>query len=177
MPFAGARHPKVVAGAPAGAEWVDVGGDDHGYWRLMLDIWDQGADTLIVEHDVVCRPDVIDQLEECPEPWCAFRYTDFCHPACQEAWANMLGCTRFRAELIRATRDAVSSIPGPLRDWHNLCDHLAGDKTNGVPTPLRVGSVRAAGFSHHWHEPPVEHLTRNVDPDFWYGPGGRYAQR
>jgi hypothetical protein len=80
-----------------------------------------------------------------------------CHPECQEAWANMLGCTRFRAEVMEACPDALTSIPRELRDWHNLCDHLAGDKTNGAPSPLRPKSIRAAGFTHHWHRPEVGH--------------------
>jgi hypothetical protein len=74
-----------------------------------------------------------------------------------EAWANMLGCTRFRKELIAAAPDAVSSIPLEQRDWHNLCDSIAGNKVAGVPAPLRPHSVRAAGYTHHWHLPPVRH--------------------
>jgi hypothetical protein len=158
------RLPAVEAGAP-GAEWYDVSADEHAYWRLMCDLWADGESFLIVEHDVVCRPDVIEQVEECPEPWCSFGYLDMCHPECQEAWANQLGCTRFRAELIRATPDAVSSIPPSGRGWLNLCDHIAGNKLHGTPSPLRPGSVRAAGFSHHWHLPLVEHLHGGRDAD------------
>ena len=146
-----------MAGAPPAAEWHDVSADGDAYWRLLCDVWSDGESFLIVEHDVVCRPDVLEQVEACPEPWCTFGYEPICHPECLEAWANMLGCTRFSADLIAAAPDAVSSIPPELRDWHNLCDHLAGDKVNGTPAPLRPGSLRAAGFTHHWHTPPVTH--------------------
>lgn len=67
-----------------------------------------------------------------------------------EAWRNELGCTRFRAELIAAVPDAVSSIPTDGWDWHNLCDGLGGN-------------LRRAGFSHHWHFPPVRHHRMRGD--------------
>ena len=151
------RHP-VVEAAAIGAEWHDVSADDRAYWRLMCSLWEAGESFLVIEHDVVLRPDVLTQFEECPEPWCAFGYSDICHVECMEAWANTLGCTRFTGELIRATPDAVSSIPPSERGWPNLCDHIAGDKFHGTPCELRPGSLRYTGFSHHWHYPAVEHL-------------------
>lgn len=151
------RDPEITAGAPPNAEWWDVSGDPHAYWRLMRDVWADGEAFVVIEHDVVCRPDVIESFESCPCDWGTFPYSDMCHWECQEAWADMLGCTRFSADLIAAVPDAVASIPEDLRLWNNLCDHIAGDKVNGTPSPLRPGSVRAAGFSHHWHFPAVEH--------------------
>ena len=170
VPFT-VRNLETVEGAPPDAEWHDVSGDSHNYWRLLCGLWERsvgtGDDLLIVEHDVVCRPDVVEQFESCDCDWGVFGYQPICHEACQEAWANMLGCTRFTGRLIRACPDAVSGIPGPvrkgaaddLRDWHNLCDSIAGDKVGGMPTPLRPGSLRYAGFSHHWHAPAVHHVS------------------
>lgn len=152
------RHPQTEAGAPSSAEWVDVSADDDAYWRVLCEWWARGETFMVVEHDVICRPDVIDQFLDCDEPWCAFPYDDMCHWGCMEAWANTLGCTRFRSELIAAAPDALSSIPLEQRDWHNLCDSIAGNKIGGVDTlPLRPHSVRAAGFSHHWHFPAIYH--------------------
>lgn len=149
--------PPTVAGAPHDAMWVYVGHDDHAYWRVLRDLWAYPEDLLVIEHDVVCRPDLIAAFDACPEPWCTAKYDNMCHPECQEAWANQLGCTRFRAELIAATPDALTSIPEDQRDWHNLCDSIAGNKVGGMPAPTRERSVRAAGFTHHWHEPGVQH--------------------
>lgn len=157
------RNAETEAGAPPGAEWYDVSGDDHAYWRLLRDVWADGETFAVVEHDVQCRPDVFEQFEACPEPWCVFPYTPICHWACQEAWANMLGCTRFTAELIAACPDAVSSIPEELRLWNNLCDHIAGNKINGVPCPQNPAGVRAK-FAHHWHFPGVRHLSWEGHP-------------
>lgn len=158
VPFT-VRHPRVEAAVPVGAEWRDVSGDSHAYWRLMCELWADQETFAVVEHDVLWRSDVTDQFASCLEPWCVFRYRNICHAACMDAWANMLGCTRFRAELIRARPHAVISIPENQRDWHNLCDSIAGDKVGGMPAPLRPGSLRAGGFKHHWHHPGVRHIS------------------
>lgn len=136
------RDYATAEAAPRDAVWVDVSEHSTEYWFMLLRLWRAGETFAILEHDVICRPDVIEAFETCPEPWCAFGYEDICHPECMEAWANTLGCTRFRSELIQAVPDAVSSIED--RDWHNLCDGLGSN-------------LRAAGFTHHWHGPWLEH--------------------
>lgn len=171
MPFAGERAMAEAAiAAPIGTIFVDVSASVTAYWKALNEWWtrslDTGEDIVIIEHDVICRPDVIEQFESCDCVWATFPYANICHPECQEAWRNQLGLTRFRAELIRACPDAVTSIPDEMsqynqlrRDYHNLCDELAGDKIAGVDQPtLRPMSLRAARFTHHWHFPPVEHL-------------------
>jgi hypothetical protein len=137
-------HPATVEAAPADAVWVDVSTSTDAYFAALYDIWAAGDTFALLEHDVVCRPDVIRELEECPEPWCLYGYADICHRECMDAWRNALGCTRFRAELIQAVPDAVASIPAGWREWTNLCDRL-GER------------LRAAGFTHHFHEPWVGH--------------------
>ena len=139
-----ARHPDTIAGAPPGAEWVRVSEDRFAYWRLLCRLWADGEGFMVLEHDVVCRPDVLDQFGTCDEPWCAFPYADMCCAACVEKWRNTLGCTRFSAEIIRAVPDAVSGITPGMRDWHCLCNGLGA-------------ALRTAGFTHHWHAPPVRH--------------------
>lgn len=157
VPWAEWNQPTADA-APPGTIWVDVSGGPDAYWAALCDIWAKGEDFAIIEHDVICRPDVVEQFDACPEPWCTFGYSSMCHPACREAWANQLGLTRFRAEVMAKCPDALTSIPEDQRNWHNLCDHIAGNKVHGVDQPtLRPGSLRAAGFGHHWHEPYVEH--------------------
>jgi hypothetical protein len=137
-------HLATVAGAPKDAVWVDVSAHEHAYWSALREMWAYGRSFALLEHDVVCRSDVVEAFETRPEPWLAFGYDDICHPACMEAWANTLGCTRFTAELVRAVPDAVSSIPPDGRDWHGVCDFLGRN-------------LRAAGFSHAWGFPWVEH--------------------
>lgn len=125
------------------AEWADVSGDDCDYWRLLCDYWEPTYDLSICEHDVVWRQDVTEAFANCPELWCAFSYDDH-SPEDAEAWANMLGCTRFRKELITAVPNAVKDVEERFRDWHYLCDGLGRN-------------LRAAGYTHHWHGPSVVH--------------------
>ena len=139
-----AVHPLTVDGAPKDAIWINVSSSPNAYYAALFDIWDRGESFAVLEHDVVCRPDVIESFENCPEPWCAYGYGDICHWSCMEAWANALGCTRFRQEALEAVPDALSSVPSHLWDWHQVCDRL-GER------------LRAAGFRHHWHWPPVVH--------------------
>lgn len=160
------RVVETIEAAPPGTIFIDVSGGVTAYWEALCDIWAKGETFAIIEHDVICRPDVVEQFDACPEPWCLFGYTPICHPECQEAWRNQLGLTRFRSELMAAVPDALTSIPDEVayrqrrRDWHNLCDELAGDKIAGVDQlTLRPGSLRAAGYSHHWHFPPVRHRS------------------
>ncbi len=146
-----AVYPATVAGAPRDAIWVDVATGADAYFGALFNIWERGETFALLEHDVVCRPDVVEAFESCPEPWCAFGYADICHPECMEAWRNVLGCTRFRAEIVSAVPDAVSSVPPSNRDWHNVCDGLGEN-------------LRTAGFTHHWHFPSVEHFHHGQQP-------------
>ena len=145
-----AVHPRTVAGAPADAVWLDVSSSPIAYYGALLDIWERGETFAMLEHDVVCRPDVIAAFENSTAPWECFGYSDICcqdehgRSPCMEAWRNLLGCTRFSKEIIEAVPDAVSSIPRDNWDWHNVCDGLGAN-------------LRAAGFTHRWCFPAVEH--------------------
>lgn len=166
LPFT-ERHPETEAGAPAWAEWVDVSADDEAYWRTLCEWWERGEDFVVIEHDVVCRPDIIEGFDGCPSPWCAHKYDGMCHESCSEAWANHLGCTRFRKEIMAAVPDAVSSITNPeYRDWHNVCDGIGGayrEQTHPGALYLAAqeglgNTLRDAGYTHHWHAGDVDHL-------------------
>ena len=151
---------QTIDAVPPGTVFVDVSGSPTAYWEALRDIWALGETFAIIEHDVVCHDQVAPQFESCECLWGAFGYSSICHPECQDAWGNMFGCTRFRAELIQACPDVVTSIPPEGRDWHNLCDWVGGWHSGmnaGVGGPPRSQSLRAAGFSQHWHEPPVDH--------------------
>jgi len=139
------RHPDIEAAAPAHAEWVDVSEDGFAYWRLLCEWWARGETFMVLEHDVICRPEILEHFESCPEPWCLHPYDDMCHWGCMEKWANSLGCIRFDASLMRAVPDAASSVEDPkLRIWTDACNGLGNN-------------LRDAGFTHHWHFPAVYH--------------------
>ena len=135
-----AVHPLTAAGAPRDAVWVNVASSPNSYYGALARIWARGETFAILEHDVICRPDVIDAFESCPEPWCCFGY----HDVHDELFGDMLGCTRFRAEVLETVPDALSSLPEEGWDWHCVCDGLGRN-------------IRTAGFTHHLHRPPVVH--------------------
>jgi hypothetical protein len=132
------RRQATVDGAPLNATWVDVSVSPVAYYAALLDWWSRGETFMVVEHDVVCSEAIVREMDECPEPWCLFSYSDLCHPECREAWHNHLGCTRFRSELVEAVPDAVRGAPREDWDWHTACNGLGEN-------------LRRAGFSHHWH--------------------------
>lgn len=142
-----ACHPETVANAPSNATWVNLAGSVNAYYAALSKWWARGETFAVLEHDVICRPDVVESFDACPELWCLYAYDPECpcgNPDCREAWRNMLGCTRFRKELMEQVPDAMSSVKPELWDWHNVCDGLGNN-------------LRAAGFTHHWHRPNVLH--------------------
>lgn len=141
-------HPKTVEGAPSDAIWIDVGAGPDAYYWALREIWARGESFALLEHDVVCRPDVIEAFEADPALWITCPYDTYCHSECREAWRNQLGCTRFRAELIEAVPDAMMFTEPELRVWTNVCDGLGR-------------SLRNAGFTHQWFFPEVRHHQMN----------------
>ena len=150
------RDPRTIAGSPKNAEWFDVSSSPFAYYAALCKWWEtaiiERTDLCIIEHDVVCRPDIIEAFVNCPEPWCSFTYADICcqddngWSPCMEAWRNMIGCTRFRAELIADVPDAASSVAPADWDWHLICNFVL-DNVRAHPKTYR----------HHWHWPGAEH--------------------
>lgn len=132
----------------SGWRWepVDVSSADTAYTRMLSTLWIVGETFTLVEHDVVIRPGVLDELNDCPHPWCAFPY------ALRDTTVAGLGCTKFTAELIAAHPHAVAQTwaehteAHPRGHWCNLDDRLT-----------RV--LTAARATRHLHGPPVEHLN------------------
>lgn len=139
--------PEVVKAAPKATVWVDVSESPLAYWESLQQIWWLGEGFTILEHDIICRPDILRAFQDCPEPWCTFVYSDLCHQECREAYNNQLGCTRFREECLREVQLAVDDIPDELRGWERVNEGLGGN-------------LRAANYRQHWHEPPVLHLHK-----------------
>ena len=138
--------PEVAKSAPKDTIWIDVSDSPLAYFESLRAIWELREGFVLLEHDIVCRPDIIEAFESCEHPWCTFVYDNLCHPECREAYQNQLGCTRFTSEIVRAVPWAFD-MPEPERLWQRVNEGLGAD-------------LRAAGFGHHWHEPAVEHLHK-----------------
>jgi hypothetical protein len=104
-------HPDTAAAlAPFGqrVRYVDVSAP-NAYWELFRDLWRAGEDFILIEHDVVPRPQTIARFDRCRESWCSCSYLWHWKPAYQ--WIKDreprvlnadLGCARFRAEVMAA---------------------------------------------------------------------------
>jgi hypothetical protein len=132
------RHPSTEAGLKGqDPSWVFVGDSDCDYWRVLCDWWKPRSFT-VIEHDVRASPEIFTAFNKCPESWCYFTYDNFL-PEDAEAWHfGILGCTRFRTQIIEAVPGALTDMQWRYRDWHYVSTGLG--KT-----------LREAGFEPHIH--------------------------
>ncbi len=77
---------------------------DHGYGRLVAELWADGEGFVLVEHDVVPWVGAISQMEDCPGDWCGFRYAK-----CRST-VRALGLVKF-------SDDLVGAYPELSRGW------------------------------------------------------------
>jgi hypothetical protein len=141
-------HESTLEGAPADAEWINVSESPIAYWSALCDYW-QPWNLTVVEHDVQARPNIFAEFDECEKPWCYFHYSNFTEEDI-EAWRwGILGCTRFRKELIEAAPSAVTDIEPRHRDWHYMSTGLGQN-------------LRAAGFKPHIHSVVNHHRMMDL---------------
>ncbi len=142
------RYPEArdaLRVAHPGFEEVYVGDDARAYGRLVQRLWAEGDGFILVEQDIVVRPDTIASLIRCPFDWCGYPYLET--PRSEPVTG--LGCTKFGAGIIRAFRRPLEWDPVPV--WQNVDVHLAG-------------VLAASGFREHRHAPPVRHLRMEPRP-------------
>jgi hypothetical protein len=129
-------------------ETPDLDGYNPTYSELLADLWEQGEDVMMLEHDVVPHEDSLAEIAGCPEPWCGYAYPD---GGGFRKNASNLGCTKLSAGLIAATVDFGTAERGE-RDWRNCDSRMA-----------RCAYV--AKIRPHRHYPDVEHrATRHRKP-------------
>jgi hypothetical protein len=120
-------------------------GQDDSYYHLLAGLWRKRRGFVLVEHDIVVWPGAIQQLEECPEPWCLYPYyasVGWCRDA--------LGCTKFSASLLKQYPDCLTE-PFPTccnhtKYWCGL-DRLIAHRLKGY------------GLEPHLHSPAVVNLN------------------
>ncbi len=145
-----------------GAGFVDVSQDDEAYYRLLTRLWGMGESFLIVEHDIVPAEQVIAEMRDCSEPWCAAPFPQLLalktadgQPVrrLQLALTWGLGLMRFNAALLRSHPDALERAGSLSRHWHDLDKTLLHVVLKGerhVPGP-------------HLHYGECRHLRTEVD--------------
>jgi hypothetical protein len=167
---AGHPHPKCLKAAKANAPMVKVintGETIFSYWETISFHWQGTDDLLLIEQDIELPDGAIESFENCPEPWCSYRYSA---PGVFD-WglSESLGCTRFRkeaqlavsaAEIAGSTLTlwpghAVPSTVGKIIwnriDWR-ISTHL---KANGF-------RVHVHGDARHYHPYPDIHVNEIV---------------
>jgi hypothetical protein len=142
------KHPFTEQGLDGmDASWIDVSHSPYDYWRALCDWWSDYF--TIIEHDVRANRKVFYEFYLCPEAWCTFRYSNFSDEDA-EAWHyGILGCTRFRREIIDAVPNALIDLEWRFRDWHHVSTGLG--KT-----------LREAGFEPHVHGIVDHHRMMDV---------------
>jgi hypothetical protein len=130
-----------------GWDWdeVDVSGSDDAYWDTLSVLWASQETFVIVEHDVLVRPDTFDELQECLSPWCAFLL-----PYLGGEYPGM-GCVKFTDQIIAACPDALvrvgkmSNSNHPPKHWCTT-DHW-----------LQMVVLPTTGYQKHVHSPALGH--------------------
>jgi hypothetical protein len=129
------KHPECMKSlAPFGPVYVNVD-YEFAYWSLTKWLWEDSEPFVLVEHDVLVRPDTIPELEACPERWCAFSIW------MGEGTVATFGCVRFRPH-------GRWPVPGPV-EWQGL----------DMATEYALTGL---GWTKHVHGPVLGHLNPNV---------------
>ena len=103
VPFTSLRAETVVALSNSDIPYEMVARpilDDEGYFFALAEAWTPTPEHMaepfiLVEHDIVVRPETLRELRDCPEDWCAAPYPYLDKP---EAWG--MGCVKFSDRLI-----------------------------------------------------------------------------
>lgn len=137
----------AVAASGLPSQLVEMRGQDD-YHNLIADLWHDGETFLTVEQDIVPAAGALEEMANCPEPWCAFayEYPPFGH------YAGM-GCAKFSADLIKRFPDALSATgtwvdeKHPAKHWCRvdgwlkkyLMDHGQRQHIHGLVTHHHKG--------------------------------------
>lgn len=102
-------------------------GDDAAYWELLATWWRAPGELIVVEHDMVPRPGVVDRMADCRYSWCISPYYISGGQLCTTG----LGCARFAERTRRrypALMDRVGTIEDtwcPARSWRRLDERVS----------------------------------------------------
>lgn len=149
-PFTPGKRSLLTVGALArfapDALYVNVAANPSAYWELLAELWRDGENFVIVEHDVEIHEGVIAGFKACREPWCLYPYFG---PTLFDVMTRSLGCTRFSSRLIETRPDLMDQVGGHT-------DNLAQKDWRRLDT-LVCHYLGLAGHEPHVHEPPVLH--------------------
>jgi hypothetical protein len=134
---------RYVLGWGVNLELTEISADDpFAYARVLAGYWQAGEDFMVVEPDIVVRPDIIQAFRTCPCLYGCFPY----------AWLTdvgpALGCTWFRAEFTAKYPNAMREVQAENVSWNQvdvvLMRHILARKHKEQP---------------HVHLPAAKHLN------------------
>ena len=133
VPFTSLRAETVVGLAKSTIPYEMVARpitDDEGYFWALSEAWTPTPEHMpepfiVVEHDIVVRPETLRELRDCPEDWCAVGYKYLNEPS-----AYGMGCVKFSDRLICRSPYLFQKIANegdslhPPRHWCRLDAHI-----------------------------------------------------
>lgn len=148
-----ALNPTVRLSHPDGVIYHDCNGSVDNYHNYFVYEWQKGERFINVEHDVIVPPNRLQELWDCPKPWCIIPYPYTGHP--DKYLTYSLGVAKFHESL-------MCYFPTLIMDLET--DALTDPFKNYPPRHFMVLADRIAlrlysyGYVQHEHWPPVEHL-------------------
>lgn len=135
-----------------GLEWseFDVSGSDNAYWDLLSQMWRRRDTIVIIEQDIIVRPDSIDEMLDCTEEWCAFSY-----PYLAGTYPG-LGCAKFEGSLLQRWPDVMDHVATMSNDDHPRKHYCTLDA-------FMRSTLMGLGVIQHVHGPPVGHWRPYTD--------------
>lgn len=130
----------------------NVSSSDEAYWRFVRDEWERGGAFMVVEHDIVIRPDVWRSFAACEEPWCVYPYLMRFGEV-----APALGCARFSSALVSGEPDLLEVVGHISEPGYRLQDHSRPRTWRRLDTRIRQ-VLEERGYRWCVHAPRVEHL-------------------
>ncbi len=162
VPFTSLRAETVVGLANSTIPYEMVARpitDDEGYFLALSEAWTPTPEHMpepfiVVEHDIVVRPETLRELRDCPEDWCAAPY-----PYLNESEAWGMGCVKFSDRLICRSPYLFQKIANegdslhPPRHWCRLDAHIwealteRGEHRHDHPGPA-LGHIGGKTVTH-----------------------------
>jgi hypothetical protein len=186
IPFVrGGLAPETKAwGEEHRAEFVDLTGDDEGYFKLLTRLWNAGQEFYLVEQDIVPDPQQFTDMVACPQEWCAGIHK--LHADAPETWS--LGLMKFSAALLKRHfsplytgneepdgAELLAQVIGSDRHWYKV--DLALFTVIGQATTRRGPDINAhlvgvealdalrpdGTLEPHLHGPAARHLHHEME--------------
>jgi hypothetical protein len=132
--------------------FVDVSGDDLGYWRTLRTWWARGKTFVNMEHDLQATPDQLIELLNCRYDWC-FLPTHIGKDRPSLPWPG-LQVVKFSAALIARHPDLFDQLEPSERHWGMLCagicNRLAGPHLHRTTAVRHLKLAKPAPVPDHY---------------------------